>query len=187
MAISMNQHFDTIIDSYLDNQVGISELFLDEQLASDLRCNLAALYAGDLLKKAGTGNEEIAFVDKSIRGDSIYWLDRSHNDMVENQFLDQVDRFVEYLNATCYAGIKSYEFHYARYDVGRFYKRHLDKFKSDDSRQFSVIVYLNENWISGHGGEPMNGKLVFFKSSDLEHEVLITNEPRLSITGWLKK
>ena len=25
-----------------------------------------------------------------------------------------------------------------------------------------------------------------FKSSELEHEVLVTNKPRMSITGWLK-
>ena len=33
---------------------------------------------------------------------------------------------------------------------------------------------------------PQNGKCVFFKSSELPHEVLMTNVPRLSITGWLK-
>lgn len=33
---------------------------------------------------------------------------------------------------------------------------------------------------------PMNGKCIFFKSSELAHEVLITNQQRLSITGWLK-
>jgi SM-20-related protein len=32
----------------------------------------------------------------------------------------------------------------------------------------------------------MSGKSVFFKSSELVHEVLTTNKPRMSITGWLK-
>ena len=30
------------------------------------------------------------------------------------------------------------------------------------------------------------GKSVFFKSNELEHEVLVTYLPRMSITGWLK-
>ena len=33
---------------------------------------------------------------------------------------------------------------------------------------------------------PNNGKSVFFKSSDLAHEVLLTHKQRMSITGWLK-
>jgi len=33
---------------------------------------------------------------------------------------------------------------------------------------------------------PTNGKSVFFKSSELAHEVLLTHVPRMSITGWLK-
>ena len=33
---------------------------------------------------------------------------------------------------------------------------------------------------------PTNGKIVFFKSSELAHEVLLSNQPRMSITGWLK-
>jgi SM-20-related protein len=32
----------------------------------------------------------------------------------------------------------------------------------------------------------MNGKGVFFKSGELEHEVLLANKMRMSITGWLK-
>ena len=31
-----------------------------------------------------------------------------------------------------------------------------------------------------------DGKTVFFKSSELAHEVLLTNKARMSITGWLK-
>ena len=60
-------------------------------------------------------------------------------------------------------------------------------------------VYLNDEWKENDGGElcvhnegnrqnisPLNGKSVFFKSNELEHEVLVTHKPRMSITGWLK-
>lgn len=59
---------------------------------------------------------------------------------------------------------------------------------------------LNENWKVEDGGElrihqfnsnqhisPTQGKTVFFKSDELEHEVLITNKRRMSVTGWLKR
>ncbi|HTN18129.1 MAG TPA: 2OG-Fe(II) oxygenase [Chitinophagaceae bacterium] len=137
---------------------------------------------------------------KSVRTDVIYWLDRAHNDTVENDFFDLMDAFVLHLNSTCYTGITGYEFHYALYEKGSFYKKHLDQFRNNESRQYSMIMYLNEDWMQGDGGElciypagkqiqnisPENGKSVFFKSSELEHEVLLTNKPRLSITGWLK-
>jgi SM-20-related protein len=129
----------------------------------------------------------------------IYWLDRSHDDVYENDFFELMDSFVKYLNETCYTGITGYEFHYALYEEGRFYKKHLDQFRTDGSRQYSMIMYLNADWKLSDGGElcihqngslqnisPVNRKGVFFKSSELEHEVLLTNKPRMSITGWLK-
>lgn len=129
----------------------------------------------------------------------IYWLDRNHEDVHENAFFDLMDAFVKYLNETCYTGIKSYEFHYTLYEEGSFYKKHIDQFRHNDSRKFSMIMYLNANWIEQDGGElrihhensiqnisPNSGKSVFFQSNELAHEVLITHVPRMSITGWLK-
>lgn len=129
----------------------------------------------------------------------IYWLDRSHGDIHENSFFDLMGSFVQYLNETCYTGITDYEFHYALYDSGRFYKKHFDQFRNDGSRQYSMIMYLNADWKLADGGQlciyqdglrhnisPVNRKGVFFKSSEMEHEVLLTNKPRMSITGWFK-
>jgi SM-20-related protein len=197
----MQKIFETLIDSYVDNKVGIAENFLNESLAANLKDNLYLLYAQEAMKNAGTGNEVLILQNKLIRSDKIYWLDRNHNDLFENEFLDLIEQFVIYLNATCYTGITGFEFHYAMYETGSFYARHYDRFRNDDSRKFSMITYLNSDWIEGHGGElcihheaghqqlvaPNNGKSVFFKSNELEHEVLLTHEPRMSITGWLKR
>jgi SM-20-related protein len=191
--------FDALIDSYIDNKVGISDHFLGEELAANLKANLTALYASQLLTTAGTGNNALLVHDELYRNDKIYWLDRKHNDAHENTFFDLMDLFIAYLNRTCYAGLSSYEFHYTLYEKGSFYKKHIDQFKDDQGRKYSMVMYLNEDWDQMHGGElcihhagstqnisPCSGKSVFFKSNELEHEVLITNKPRLSITGWLK-
>ena len=191
--------FNELIDSYLASQVGIAKDFLNSALAAHLTQNLHDLYCGRQLLSAGTGNDQIINHDKQLRSDKIYWLDRIHNDPYENDFFNLVDLFVAYLNRTCYAGITGYEFHYALYEKGSFYGRHLDHFKHNGNRAFSMIMYLNKDWVRADGGElriyhpgklqdiePLNGKSVFFKSADLEHEVLLTNKPRMSITGWLK-
>lgn len=195
----MEKIFNTLIDSFIDNKVGITENFLSAALAAHLKDNLLALYQNKLLNHAGTGNATLASHDKLVRSDQIYWLDRKHNDSFENDFFDLMDRFVLHLNATCYTGITGYEFHYALYEEGSFYKKHIDQFQNNGSRQYSMIMYLNTNWVIADGGElcihhhdhlqnisPINGTSVFFKSSELEHEVLLANKARMSITGWLK-
>ena len=92
------------------------------------------------MHSAGTGNNTIIEHNKLFRSDMIYWLDRKHNNASENSFLNLIDKFVLHLNKTCYTGITSYEFHYALYEKGSFYKRHLDQFKNNDSRQYTMIM-----------------------------------------------
>jgi SM-20-related protein len=192
--------FDVLINSFINDNVGIADNFLSVALAAHLKQNLMELYRDKQLLSAGTGNDALVVHDKLYRNDKIYWLDRQHNNTHENSFFDLMDRFVAYLNRTCYTGITGYEFHYTMYEAGSFYKKHIDQFKNNGSRQYSMIMYLNAGWIAADGGElcihhpgsmqnisPQNGKSVFFKSSELEHEVLLSNKPRLSITGWLKK
>jgi SM-20-related protein len=191
--------FNTLIDSFIENKVGVAEGFLNEGLAAHLKQNLITLFDQQLLRNAGTGNDTLVVHDKAVRSDKIYWLDRSHNDQFENDFFDLMDKFVVYLNRTCYTGITGYEFHYTLYEQGAFYKKHLDQFGNNPSRHYSMIMYLNSDWQENDGGElrihhpnslqnisPLNGKSVFFKSSELPHEVMLTHKPRMSITGWLK-
>jgi SM-20-related protein len=196
----LEQSFDTLIDSFLLDNVGIADDFLSVALAAHLKDNLIGLYRDKQMQSAGTGNDALVVHDKLYRSDKIYWLDRKHDDVHENSFFDLMDRFVVYLNSTCYTGITGYEFHYALYEKGSFYKKHIDQFKNNGSRQYSMIMYLNVDWVTADGGElcihhpdsiqnisPDNGKSVFFKSSELEHEVLLANKARMSITGWLKR
>lgn len=197
--MKMEKDFETLIASFIKNKVGISEHFLSDSLANNLKINLFALHKQKLLLAAATGNTNNLVHDSTVRSDSIYWLDRKHDDKYENEFFDLIEDFIKYLNKSCYAGITGYEFHYSLYETGSFYKKHLDQFKNNSERKYSLISYLNNNWQEEDGGQllihqtnneqkvsPTQGKTVFFKSNELEHEVLITNQTRISITGWLK-
>jgi SM-20-related protein len=196
----MNDTFETLIASYIENKVGIANHFLSDQLCQDLAQNILNLEANQLLQEAGIGHDQKLEVNTLIRKDSIYWLDKKHHNIHENAFFEKIEAFILYLNQSCYAGITDYEFHYSLYEAGDFYKKHLDQFKDNSSRQFSMISYLNPIWESKDGGElyihqkdnnqtiaPTQGKTVFFKSNELEHEVLVTHQRRMSVTGWLKK
>ena len=196
----MYNQFDLLIDSYLDNKVGIDAGFLNENLSKGLQHNILQLQKEDLMTLAGIGNEGVKGAKQDMRGDKIYWLDKSHNNIYEQEFLQQVEGFINHLNSTCYTGINGYEFHYAVYEEGHGYKRHKDQFKNDSNRKYSLINYLNENWLEEDGGQllvyqdeavqkisPQSQTAVFFKSDEMEHEVTVAKRSRMSITGWLKR
>lgn len=195
----MTEQFDLLINTYLENQVGIAPFFLTPELSSGLQQNILQLQRDGCFSAAGIGNNKIKDEHQKMRGDKIYWLDKKHDNKFENEFLAHAQDFIDHLNQTCYAGINDSEFHYAVYEKGSFYKRHKDQFRNDDSRKFSLITYLNNDWEAADGGQlhiykeetvehilPQSQTAVLFKSDETDHEVAITNRSRMSITGWLK-
>jgi len=196
----MDNHFDVLINSYLANNLGVDIAFLTETLSNGLHENILQLQSGEMMNAAGIGNEEMKDTKQKIRGDKIYWLDKSHENIFEKKFLQIAEEFIVHLNMTCYTGINAYEFHYAVYEEGSFYKRHKDQFMNNNDRKYSLINYLNEDWIEEDGGQlliyqkeqvqkilPRSQTAVFFKSDEMEHEVIKANRRRMSVSGWLKQ
>ena len=194
----MANQFDILINSYLDNKVGISISFLSKKLSHGLQQNILRLQKDELLTAAGIGNETKDHTQK-IRSDKICWLDKSHDNIYEQEFLQLAENFIAHLNRTCYTGINGYEFHYALYEEGSAYGRHRDQFKNNSNRRYSLISYLNEDWQEEDGGQlllyqdeavqpilPKAQTAIFFKSDEMEHEVTKASRPRMSISGWLK-
>lgn len=196
----MENRFDLLIDSYLQNNIGIDTNFLSAALALGLYQNIIQLQKDNLMFAAGIGNEKVKDANQKMRGDKIYWMDKKHDNAFEQEFLTHIESFIDRLNSTCYTGINGYEFHYAVYDEGSYYKRHRDQFKNDSNRKYSLINYLNDDWLDTDGGQlnifqnettqsilPQSKTAVFFKSDEMDHEVAIANRKRMSITGWLKR
>jgi SM-20-related protein len=195
----MTNPFDLLIDTYLDNNIGIDAGFITAELSKGLQENILQLQRDQLMTAAGIGNLEIKDASQKMRSDQIYWMDKSHDNIYEQEFLQLAENFIERLNSTCYTGINGYEFHYAVYPQGSFYKRHRDQFKNSSSRKYSLINYLNNDWLEQDGGQlvvyqndeaqkilPHSQTAVFFKSDEMEHEVTTANRQRMSVTGWLK-
>ncbi|MEO8415211.1 MAG: 2OG-Fe(II) oxygenase [Ginsengibacter sp.] len=196
----MKNRFDLLIDSYLENNVGIDAGFLSETLSKGLQQNILQLQQQELMTAAGIGNKEVKDAKQTVRSDKIYWMDKKHDNIYEREFLQNMDDFINRLNTTCYTGINACEFHYAVYEQGSYYSRHKDQFKNDSNRKYSLINYLNENWLEEDGGQlllyqnktiqkilPHSQTGVFFKSDEVEHEVTKANRSRMSISGWLKR
>lgn len=190
--------YEKLIQEILVKGHGSVDAWLDEKTTNILRKQLIQHYKNDHLHLAGIGKMDELHLEDSIRKDQIYWLNKTTNCPAEQCFFGAMNGFIHHLNMTCFAGIRSVEFHYALYEKGAYYKKHIDQFRNDKSRQFSVVFYLNENWIPENGGElvlylkdekkeitPNFGKLVCFRS-DIPHEVKTSQTQRMSLTGWLK-
>jgi SM-20-related protein len=195
----LQQIFDELVDSYIATKVGEVAHFLNVGLAIDLRERLLQLMAQNKLKEASIGHAASLVQETKFRSDKIFWLDKQNHNASEDSFFALMDAFILHLNQTCYTGITSYEFHYALYAPGNFYKKHLDVFQQNNQRAFSMVLYLNPDWIAADGGElcishaahqqhiqPQMGNCIFFKSDELPHEVEMVYKDRLSIVGWLR-
>ena len=201
--LSPESLYEPIIDGILTEGYGILDHFLSPDEVIALATRLRTRREAGQFRPAAIGNQQVT-VETTIRGDEILWLDETTASPEEQIFLQRIGQFVQYVNQTCYLGLRDYEFHYALYPTGTFYKRHLDRFRSDSRRKLSVVCYLNADWQEADGGQlvlylpdadssdrpvtamPLGGRLVCFDSGLLEHEVFPATRERLSLTGWLK-
>ncbi|MBC8754813.1 2OG-Fe(II) oxygenase [Kordia sp. YSTF-M3] len=199
--IKEQNQFEELIQGLIDNQYGCCNDFIIPSIITGLRNNITTLNTSGKMKSAGIGNKVDFQNDQLIRSDKVNWIEELSTNEYEKIYLKKIWRFIHHLNKTCFTSIKTFESHYANYELGSFYKRHLDQFKSEKGRKYSIVLYLNQNWEEKDAGvlslyplnaeqkniSPLEGRMVFFRSDEMEHEVhpSATRE-RNSIAGWLK-
>ncbi|KAB2806831.1 2OG-Fe(II) oxygenase [Phaeocystidibacter luteus] len=171
--------------------------FVSREDAIAIRDEAVSLREEGEFRRAGIGKQGEFQYDKSIRGDEIHWVDESEAISPVKEYLNRIADLQDYLNQTCFLGLRDFESHFAVYPVGTRYARHADRFKNNPHRIVSSVLYLNPDWEEADGGQlviyqedgkevsilPEAGKLVCFRS-ELEHEVLPCNRARYSMTGW---
>lgn len=194
----MTSTFDTIADHLAEHGYAIADQFLSQNEVAAIVSAEAFTTGLNDFKRAGIGRKQDLQINEAIRGDYIQWIDPTTTPESIQVYTNRIHQLIRYLNQALYLSLKDFEMHMTVYPVGSFYKRHLDQFKRDDHRKLSVICYLNENWTADHGGQlrmypqdkavdvlPTAGKLVCFRSDQIEHEVLPATRERFSLTGWI--
>jgi len=182
------------------------DAFLPPELVVALAQECAALAAAGSLTRAGVGHGAARTLQPEIRGDQIQWLQAGQSEACD-QYLAIMETLRTVLNRELFLGLDEYESHFAFYPPGASYKQHRDRFRDDDTRVVSVIVYLNADWQPQHGGAlrlhlddahamggtsvrdilPVANRIAVFLSADILHEVLPATRERLSLTGWFRR
>ncbi|MDT8439802.1 MAG: 2OG-Fe(II) oxygenase [Wenzhouxiangellaceae bacterium] len=166
----------------------------------ELRAELDRLRADRQLKPAGIGRRREYQIERDIRGDWVYWLDRQVP--AQARFLAFAEQLRLALNQRLFLALFQFEAHLALYPPGAGYERHVDSFRGHANRLVSLVLYLNPEWQPGDGGElvlhlpgpppaqrtiePRAGTLVLMMSEEIEHEVLPARRDRASVAGWYR-
>ncbi|NVD06811.1 SM-20 protein [Vibrio sp. JPW-9-11-11] len=151
-------------------------------------------------RKARIGRNDEAIRATSVRSDKIQWLNPGMGDPV-SAYLDKMEHIRLEVNRHFFLGLFEYEAHFAKYECGDFYQKHLDSFKGNENRRLTTVFYMNEAWQPQDAGElviydlqdrqlatvePKAGRLLVFFSEQFPHEVKPTNTERYSIAGWFR-
>jgi SM-20-related protein len=192
----------------------IDTAFLDAGLIARLADECRALHAQAKFTPAAIGRAGVRKLEPSLRGDSTHWLDPATPTPAQSAYWSRMDTLRIALNRELLLGMDELEAHYALYPAGASYVRHRDRFRDDDARVLSSVLYLNADWRDDDGGAlrlylnanpamrnsvssgeprshvdviPRGGTLVLFLSAEFEHEVLPARRERLSIAGWFRR
>jgi len=189
-----------LADAIAASGVAIVPGFLDGALTARLRARALGLDRAATFVAAGVGHGESRVRRADVRGDRIAWIDTPSDDAAERALADAFDVVRRDVNRALSLGAFDLEMHYAIYPPGAGYARHRDRFRDDDARVLSCVVYLNDAWGDGDGGAlrlhlddgardvaPVGGTLVAFLSDRVEHEVLPAKRERLAVAGWYRK
>jgi SM-20-related protein len=181
----------------------VIEQFIDTELSLDLHSACMADTEAGLLLPAGVGHGVAHRRDTAVRGDCTRWLDRQSGRACERRLLDAFDALRAAFNAEAFLNLVELEAHYAYYAPGTHYGVHRDRFRDDDRRALSLVLYLNPAWQAREGGAlrlyldearttyedvlPQAGRLLVFRAERYDHEVLTTARARYSVAAWLRR
>lgn len=192
-------NLEQVADRLAEDSYVVIDNFLTPAEVNDLLYAFEEHRDQENFQKAGVGNAFKFTVKREVRGDYIKWIDPATAFPAAMSFLEKIGKLMADLNQLLFLSLKDFECHYAIYPPGTFYEKHLDQFKSANNRKISFAFYLNKNWQEGDGGElrifdgddhldvePLAGRIALFRSDVVEHEVLVTNKDRYSITGWMR-
>jgi len=173
---------------------------LEPAVVEGLRARARELDRTGAFAPALVGRGESRLAQIEIRGDRIAWLGTAQS-AAEAALTSWLEALRMACNRELLLGLESFEGHYAIYPPGARYARHRDRFRDDDARVLSCVLYLNEAWRASDGGAlrlytsaedsvdvlPQGGTFVAFLAAEFDHEVLAASRERVAFAGWYRR
>ena len=195
-----NEAIAALVTGIADHGYAIAHGMLPGTIIDDLRARALGLDRAGAMMPGGVGRGP-ARLDPAVRGDRLAWLADEPRDAAEVAAFALFEELRGICNRTLTLGLFEFESHYALYPPGASYARHRDRFRDDDARVLSCVLYLNDDWRPRDGGAlrlhlddrdaldvaPAGGTLVAFLSEALDHEVLPARRTRIALTGWFRR
>lgn len=178
----------------------------DDAISDEWRAGLLGhaqrLWDAGQFQPGEIGRSADGALQPTIRGDAICWVEPA-SPVANHPFFDWMAGLRAVLNRDFDMGLRSQEFHFARYENRAGYRKHIDQHRGTDYRKISIVLYLNPHWDVANGGElcvyepyhpeveagrfaPFGARMAVFLSGVVPHAVLPTLQPRWSLTGWLR-
>ncbi|AEH34780.1 SM-20 protein [Vibrio anguillarum] len=192
---SVKMSLDKLMDAIADQGWYIWDDFLTPEQTKNLRA-----CTPPQLQVARIGRHDALQLEVEIRNDKIQWIENSMGLPVQD-YLQRMEQIRQEVNRHFFLGLFEYEAHFAKYEIGAFYQKHLDAFTGNASRKLTTVFYMNDRWCGADAGElviydvedqylatvaPIAGRLLVFLSERFPHEVQPTNAERFSIAGWFR-
>jgi SM-20-related protein len=189
-----------LVDALRIQDSAIVDGLLPADLLMALGADCVALERAGQMQPAAVGRGAGIRRDAQVRGDAIHWLKAGEIAHPQTLFMQRMHALRLLLNRELLLGLDELEAHFAVYPRGAGYVRHRDRFRDENARMLSLVVYLNPDWDTRDGGAlrlhladgpldvvPRLGTSVLFLSAEIEHEVLAARRKRRSIAGWFRR
>jgi SM-20-related protein len=192
---------EQIASQLSDTGIALMPRYLPEVQWRAFARETRGLHAHRAFRAAGIGRGPSFRIAPEVRSDRVHWIDPLRPTRHQAAWFARMDALRSELNQRLYLGLSGFEAHLAHYGPGERYRTHLDRFADASHRRVSVLLYLNEDWGPGDGGQlrlylegadrapwrdvaPAGGTLVAFLSDTTPHEVLPAARERWSVAGW---
>lgn len=166
----------TIVQELNTRGWSISNGYFSAEEVAMLRAECRVRWDGGDFRHAGVGRGAELKIRPELRGDHVYWLDPTIPDTPQQQkYFRALERLRHAINGELFLGLFDYEAFFAVYPPGRFYKKHLDRFRGNTNRfaqdvaaqsntaageialpggqrTVTCVLYLNDDWQASDGG-----------------------------------
>ena len=201
---TFDARYARLLDDVMRQGWAVQQDFLPAQDTALLRAECDIRWRGGDFRHAGVGRGAELKIRPEVRSDHVHWLDPTLPDTPQQQhYFAVMEGLRQAINRNLYLGLFEFEAFFAVYPPGKFYQKHLDRFRGSEERTFTAVFYLNDNWKKEEGGQlrlyldeagngpyvdvlPQAGTLAVFSTEGRWPAVVPATRERMSLTGFCR-